>query len=68
MKRSNKIKYQITVAVLLFKQKQNRNMEFAPVYFNSRTKTVINSDKYDLNKLFQKILYKIDNWINKGFE
>ena len=34
--------------------------------FNSATKTVINSDKYDLVKSFQEILYRIDNWINKG--
>ena len=27
---------------------------------------VINSDKYDLDKCFQEILYRIDNWINKG--
>ena len=39
--------------------------EYAPIYFNSATKPVINSDKYDLDKSFHKILYKIDNWINK---
>ena len=39
---------------------------YAPVYFNSATKTVINSDKYDLDKSFQEILYRIDNWINEG--
>ena len=54
-------KYQITVAVLLSKHKIE-----APVYFNSATKTVINSDKYDLDKSFQEILYRIDKWINKG--
>ena len=37
-----------------------------PVYFNSTTKTVINF-KYMLDKSFQKILYRIDNWINEGF-
>ena len=36
--------------------------EFAPVYFNSITKTLISSDKS-----IQEILYKIDNWINEGF-
>ena len=34
-------------------------MEFAPVYFNSTTKTVINSE-YDLDKPFQEILYSIN--------
>ena len=34
--------------------------------FNSATKTVINSDKYDLGKSFQEMLYRIDNWINEG--
>ena len=33
-------KYQITVKVLLKKYKQNGEIEFAPVYFNSVTKTV----------------------------
>ena len=41
-------KYQITVKVLLSKYKINGENEFAPVYFNSATKTVINSDKYGL--------------------
>ena len=60
-------KYQITVTVLLCKHKQNGDIEYAPVYYSSATKTVINSDKYDLDKSFQKILYRIDNWINEGF-
>ena len=58
-------KYQITVKALLRKDKQNGEIEFAPVYFNSTTKTVINH-KFDLDKSFQEILYKIDNWINEG--
>ena len=44
-------KYQITVKVLLRKNKENGDIEFAPVYFNSTTKTVINF-KYDLEKYF----------------
>ena len=36
-------KYQITVTVLLCKNKQNGDIKYAPVYFNSATKTVINS-------------------------
>ena len=59
-------KYQITVAVLLYKHKQNEDIKYAPVYFNSATKTVINFDKYDLDKSFQQILCRIDNWINEG--
>ena len=37
-------KYQITVAVLLSKIKTDRSTEYSPVYFNSTTKAVINSD------------------------
>ena len=60
-------KYQITVATLLLsKHKINGDIEYAPVYFNSTTKTVINSDKYDIDKFFQEILYRIDNWVNEG--
>ena len=40
--------------------------EYSSVYFNSSTKAAISSDKYDLDKSFQEILYRIDNWINKG--
>ena len=35
-------KYQITVKFLLKKYKLNERLEFAPFYFNSVTKTVIN--------------------------
>ena len=35
------------------------------VKVNSVTKTVINF-KYDLDKYFQEILHKIDNWIKSG--
>ena len=52
----NFFKYQITVTVLLSKHKINGDIECAPVYFNSATKTVISSDKYMLNKSFQEIL------------
>ena len=44
-------KYQVTVKILLSKHKENGDREFAPVYFNSTTKTVINSI-YDLDKSF----------------
>ena len=50
----------ITVKVLLNKYKGNRDKEFAPVYFNSATKTVINPE-YMPDKSFQEILCRIDN-------
>ena len=58
-------KYQITVKILLKKYKPNEEIEFAPVYFNSVTKLVINN-KFKLEKSFQEILYRIDCWINQG--
>ena len=58
-------KYQITVKVLLKKYKSNGEIEFAPVYFNSSTKTIINH-RYKLDQSFQEILYRIDAWINRG--
>ena len=58
-------KHQITAAVLLSKEKGNGDIEYSSVYFNSMTKTVINSE-FSLNKSFQEILYRIDNWINEG--
>ena len=57
-------KYQITLTVLLNKAKINGSIEYSPVYFNSTTKTVINSE-FSLHKSFQEILYRIDNWINE---
>ena len=48
-------KYQITIKVLLKKYKLNREIEFAPVYFNSVAKTVTNH-KFHLENAFQKIL------------
>ena len=59
------LKYQITIKVMLKKYKPNGEIEFRPVYFNSTTKTVINH-KFSLENAFQKILYRIDNWINEG--
>ena len=47
-------KYQITVKVLLKKYKFNREIEFAPVYFNSVIKTVINH-RVRLENYFQEI-------------
>ena len=53
-------KFQIAVAVLLSKRKINGSIEYSPVYFNSTTKTVINSE-FNLDKSFQEIFYRIDN-------
>ena len=50
---------------MLKKHKQNGDKEFPLVYFNSATKTVFNL-KYHLDKSFQEIIYRIDNWINEG--
>ena len=58
-------KYQITVRVLLKKCKPNGEIEFAPVYFNSVTKLVINH-RFKLGESFQEILCMIDAWINEG--
>ena len=58
-------KYQITVAVLLSKIKTYGSIEYSPVYFNSTTKAVNNSDEFGLDESFQEILYRIDNWINQ---
>ena len=57
--------YQITVKVLLKKYKFNSEIGFASVYFNSVTKTVINS-KFKSENSFQEMLYMIDVWINNG--
>ena len=57
-------KYHTTLKVTLKKYKPNGKIEFAPVYCNSTTKTVINY-KFGLDKSFQEILYRIHNWINE---
>ena len=43
----------------------NGEIEFAQVYFNSVTKTVINH-RFRLEGSFQEILYMINVWINNG--
>ena len=53
-------KYQITLKATLKKQKTNEEIEFAPVYFNSLTKKVINH-KFSLENAIQEILYRIDS-------
>ena len=34
-------------------------------YFNSTAKTVINVNNYGINKSFQQVLYRPDNWLNE---
>ena len=58
-------KYRITLAVLLSKIKSYENIEYSPVYLNSTTKTVVNN-KFNIDQLFQEIIYRIDNWISEG--
>ena len=50
---------------MLKKYKLNGEIEFALVYFNSVTKTVINY-RFKLESSFQEILYLIDVWINEA--
>ena len=57
---------QITVKVSLNKQNENVEREFTNVYSNSTDKTVINLNKFGVNKSFQQVLYRLDNWINEG--
>ena len=45
--------------MFLKKYKPNGGIEFAPVYFNSWTKTMINN-RFKLEDSFQEILYMID--------
>ena len=59
-------KYQITLAVLLSKIKTDGSIGYSLVYFNSTSKTAVNSDEFGLDQSFQEILYRIDNWINQG--
>ena len=55
---------QVPVKVLLKEYKLNEEIEFAPVYFNSVTKTVINH-RFRLQNSFHEFFYMIDVWINK---
>ena len=54
-------KNQITVKVLLKKYKLDGETEFAPVYFNSMTKTVINY-RFKLENYFKKFY----TWLMPG--
>ena len=54
------------MTVLLSKPKKNENVEFNTVYFNSTAEANVGFNKFGVDELFQKLLYGIDNWINKG--
>ena len=54
-------KYQITVAILLIKEKGDGETEYSSVHSNSITKTVINLE-FSLDKSFEEILYRTDKW------
>ena len=56
-------KYQITLSVLLSKVKSRDIVEYRSVYFNSLTKTVI-GDKFYLDQCFNKIVFRLENWIS----
>ena len=46
------LKDQITLTVYVSKDKGKEGLEYSTVYFNSAVKTVINLNKYGLNKSF----------------
>ena len=50
---------------LLSKYKENSEKEFAPVYVNSTTQTGIGFED-SLERSFQEIFNRIDNWISVG--
>ena len=57
-------KYQLTMKVLLIKYEKNRDIEFAPVHFNTTIKTVIGLEDI-LHKSFQ-VFNRIDNCTSEG--
>ena len=57
-------KYQLTLDILLSKQKSSDLIEYRSVYFNSLTKTGI-GDNYFLD-CFNEIIYKVENWVSHG--
>ena len=55
---------QITMKVLSSIPIKHRQ-EFAPVYFSSTVKTGIRPED-SINKSFQEVFNRIDNWISEG--
>ena len=58
-------KYQVALKVLLNKYKENAEQEFATIFFNSTTNTVIGLI-YSLEDSSQENFNRIDNWIREG--
>ena len=58
-------KYQITLRVLLSKVKSSGFIEYSTIYLNSLTKALI-GDEYHLNKCFNEIIFRLENWISHG--
>ena len=50
---------------MLRKHKENGDITFTPVYFDSAAKILINFDKYMFDKSFQGSLYRADDWTNE---
>ena len=59
-------KCQLTLCILLSKQKSRNEIEYRTVYFNSLTKTVISDNNYFLDDCFNEIIYNVENWISHG--
>ena len=57
--------YQIILKVLLSKVKSSGFIEYSTIYLNLLTKTVI-GEKYHLNKCFNEIIFRLENWISHG--
>ena len=53
-------KYQLTLNIMLSKQKCSNANEYRSVYFNSLTKTVIGDNNF-LEDCFQETIYKVEN-------
>ena len=58
-------KYQLTLNILLRKQKSSNEIEYRSIYFNSLTETVIGNN-YFLEDCFNEIIFKVENWISHG--
>ena len=57
-------KYQ-TILKVKFKKYIGSKIEVSPVFFNTTIKTMINHE-FKLDRSFQEILYRFDNWINES--
>ena len=60
------VKYKTTQNMLISKYKEIADREFAPIYFNFTTKTVI-VPKYGLDSSFQGIFNRTDNCISERY-